>query len=393
MVTQVQNSKFKIPSSAKASEGKQKGNNSSDSKSSGQASSMADLMRSVKSPFLSLKKGDAVKGRITKLSPSEILLDINAKTEAVVLEKDKRLLRMILSHVKVGDEVTVSVLNPESDMGNPVVSLRRFLDDLLWKDLEDKSKNHSSLSATVTDVTRGGYLVDLKGGLSGFLPNSQTTIVHDGQATDVVGKTIDVYVLDLSRKTRKIIFSQRPVVSKEEFEKTIKKLSVGQKVSGVVTSITTFGVFVSVALEGTTIDGLIHISEISWEKVEDVEKHFVQGQTVEATIIGFDKEAKRADLSIKRLTVDPFEKIGKAFSVDQKVSGTVARITATGVVVDLQAPEGGEVVEGFIRKEKIPPTVSYEPGKQVTATVSQIDTRRHRIILIPVLLGKPIGYR
>ena len=115
---------------------------------------------------------------------------------------------------------------------------------------------------------------------------------------------------------------------------------------------------------------------------------FTVGQEIDATIIGIDREAKRVDLSIKQLSIDPFEQLSKAFTIDQKVTGTVKDVTPTGVVVTLESG-----VEGLIRKEKIPPTVTYTRGSKITATVSQIDKKRHRIVLLPVLLEKPIGYR
>lgn len=344
---------------------------------------MADLMRSVKTPFSSLTKGETLKGRIKKLTPGEILVDINAKTEAVVLEKDRKILRNLLSLLKVGDSVTVSVLNPESDFGYPVVSLRRFVDDILWEKLLEKQKNREALSAVVQEVIRGGFLVDIDFGFSAFMPNSQSLPTH---AEDVIGKKFQAYILELNRPSRKIIVSQKPILKDEEFANLVKNIKLNEKIAGTVTSTTPFGIFVSLTLPvGTTVDGLIHISEISWEKTETPAVNV--GQTLETVIIGVDKEAKRVDLSIKRLSLDPFEETSKQFSIEQKVSGTVSAKTSSGVVVNLNN------VEGFIRKEKIPPTVSFEVGQTIDATVSEIDKKRRRIILVPILLRKTIGYR
>lgn len=343
---------------------------------------MEELMKKVQSSFPKLIKGEKVKGRITKLTPSEILVDINGKTEAVVLEKDKDLLKQILQSFKVGDEVEVSILNPESDFGYPVVSMRRFLDNILWQKLEELQKEQKPTMALVEGLTRGGYLV-VSNGISGFLPNSQAKTVENPQ--ELIGRRIEVFVLEFNRPARKIIFSQRPILKDEDFAKSIKNLKIGQKITGVISAITSFGIFVS--LDGT-IDGLIHISEISWEKVENLEELFTVRESIEAKVLGFDKKAKRIELSIRQLTEDPFEKLTKDFKIDQKITAKISKIISSGVYMEVI-----EGVEGFIRKEKIPPTLKYEIGQEVSATISQIDKRRRRLILAPVLKEKPIGYR
>jgi ribosomal protein S1 len=345
-------------------------------------------MAGYKKPMKSLQKGDTVEGIVTKLTPSEILVDINAKTEAVVLEKEKRLLKTLLSSLKVGDKVTVSVLNPESDFGYPVVSLRRFMGDTSWKHLEEMQKKQESLSVSVTEATRGGYVVATAEGVSGFLPNSHTSFTASENDAEMVGKKLKVYILELSRSANKVIFSQKEVLKAEDFTKAIATLKKGDKITVVVTNTASFGVFVAVPAGDKKLDGLIHISEISWEKTTDVSGMFEIGQEIEAAVIGFDKEGKRVDLSIKRLTEDPFEKIASKYAVDQQVAGTVKALGAQGVEVELE-----DGTAGFIRKEKIPPTITYKEGDSVKATVASVDKKKQRIMLVPVLAVKPLGYR
>lgn len=354
--------------------------------SSSKASSMAELMAKSQATFYVPQKGKNVKGKVTKLTPSEILVDINAKTEAVVLEKEKRLLKNILQNISLGQEVEVTVLNPESEMGNPVVSLRKFLDSINWEKLAQIQKEKKALEAVVTELTRGGFVVETQSGVSGFLPNSQANLSEG----EVVGKKIQVFVWELNKTQNKIIFSQKPVVSREEFEKVTKNIKVGETMIVTVSNVTPFGLFVSLSSSEvqSVVDGLIHISEISWEKVENIENLFSQGQKIQVQVIGKDMDAKRIDLSIKRLQKDPFEESAKSFKIDQKVSGKVTNISSFGVIIDL-----GEGVEGLIRKEKIPPGVVYSQGQEISATVAQIDNKRRKIVLVPVLLKKTIGYR
>ncbi len=171
------------------------------------ATTMADLMRSAKTDFVTPRKGDVVSGIITKLTRSEILIDINAKTEGVVLEKDRQILSSILSSIEVGDKVMVSVLNPEGELGNPVVSLRRFIDDIVWEKLRSLQKNKEVLEVTVDSITKGGFLVTTQNGISGFLPNSHASTLENPQ--NLIGKNIKTVILELNRELHKIIFSQK----------------------------------------------------------------------------------------------------------------------------------------------------------------------------------------
>ncbi|MCL5432652.1 MAG: S1 RNA-binding domain-containing protein [Patescibacteria group bacterium] len=372
MVTQSQNSKVKI----------QKSGNSPLS-----SSVMAKLLSSAKTSIITFKKGENVNGVVAKLTPREILIDINAKTEAVVLEKDKKILRRLLSKLKEGDKVDVTILNTESEMGYPVVSLRRFIDNITFKELEDLKKEKKPIPVLVENRTSGGFLVLTDDGMQGFLPNSQISSIENTQT--LIGKKIDAIVWEIDRPTKKIIFSRKATQGSGEFDELIKSFKTDQKISAKISSIVPFGIFVSLQNpEGKQVEGLIHISEIAWEKVTSLDELYSAGQDVDVVIIGFDKDAKRIDLSIKRLTSDPFDKEAKNFSVDQKITGKVTQILDSGVVLEL-----ANKMEGFIRKEKIPPTVTYSVGDSVTGTVFQIDKKRRRIVLIPVLLEKPIGYR
>src|SRR3990167_7886135 len=262
---------------------------------------MAELMAKTKSNIRSFKKGEIITGTIKKLTSGEILIDIGAKTEAVVLEKDKVILHSLLNSLKVGDSVNVSVLNPESDQGNPVVSLRRFMDEKLWGALEKLRDEAVALDVTITDVTKGGFLVTTADGISGFLPNSQTILSANPQS--FVGKKIKTQVLELNRPLHKIIFSQKAALGEEDFTKSTSQVKTGEIVDAVVSSTTPFGVFVSVqgisAEAGAGLEGFIHLSEISWEKQESAQEYFEVGEKIQAQVLGVDKDAKRVNLSIK----------------------------------------------------------------------------------------------
>lgn len=356
--------------------------------SSKQESAMAQLLAKHQNKFITLKKGESIKATITKLTPNEILVDAGAKTEAVVLERDKRISQTIMQQFKVGDTVEVNVLNPESDSGQPIVSLRRYLGNLAWEKLEELQKNSEQLEITVKDVSKAGYVVDTAFGVSGFLPQSHVSFTQDGLNT---GQTVKARVLELNRADNKVIFSQKQLLSAEEFTALSKLYKIGEKLKVTVTTITPFGIYVALpkVKDANEIEGFIHISETSWEKVSDLSELFTPGQEIEAVLTKFDNETQRVSLSIKRLTADPFEMLIEKYPVETKVKGVVTGIEAGDVIFSF----GSEGVEGILRKDKIPPTTTYSEGQEVNLTISEHDKRKHRILVSPVLLEKPMGYR
>jgi small subunit ribosomal protein S1 len=357
---------------------------------SGHAVSMADLMKKVaaaKTPFISPHKGDMLVGTITKLTSGEILVDINAKTEAVVLEKERNIMNKILSSYKVGDKVNVQVLNPESDFGYPVVSLRRSVGDITWDKLAKLQKSQEPVEVNLDMATKGGFLATTSDGISGFLPNSHTSSLEN--PNNLIGKKIKVVILETNRTLNKIIFSQKQVMGPAGFQKLISNLKVGQKIDAVVSNVASFGVFLSIPVEDSKLaEGFIHISETSWENVENLTDLFKIGDKITGVVIGFDKDSRRVNLSLKRLSADPFEKKMDEFTADKKVKGKVTKIIATGVLLDL-----GDNVTGLIKKEKIPVSTVYKEGQEIEVSVSTVDKKRHRVEVTPVLLRKSIGYR
>lgn len=358
---------------------------------SSKATSMAELLAKHKSTFVTLHRGDVVKARVSKVTPTEILLEVGAKTEAVVLEKDRRIMKHLVSLLNVGDTVEAMVLNPESEMGYPVMSLRHFAEDKQWKLLEDLLKSQEKVDVVVAEATKGGFLVESTTGVSGFLPNSHLSPSTDTE--ELVGEHMKASIVDLNRAQNKIIFSEKGIMTDEDFKKAISQLQEGKKITGTVASVTSFGLFVSIPLGGEKfLDGLVHISEVSWERLSDLTELYVPGQEVEAQVIGFDRDNKRVDLSIKRLTKDPFQAIIDMYPVDKKVSGEVIAVNDQGVEIKLPRVDG-MVVEGLIRKEKISPNTTYTVGQEVSATVVQVDTKKRKVLLTPVLKEKPLMYR
>jgi small subunit ribosomal protein S1 len=282
-----------------------------------------------------LETGDVVEGMISSLRKHELWVDLGARGVGIVMRRE-------IGHgqpLEIGQKVTVSVIDPELDEGYALLSMRRAIKDRGWDELKRVFDEQEVVEISPYDANRGGLLVELEG-IRGFLPVSQLAAGHyprvSGADKDeilqrlnsLVGKTLRVRILDVSRKDNKLIFSEKEAV-KDDMQARFAELKVGDVVKGIVTGVIDFGAFVNV--DG--IEGLIHISEISWERVEDPRNYVKVGDNVEAKIIAIDKE--RLSLSLKQMTEDPWLKEIKAFNKGDVVEGKITRITPFGAFVQL----------------------------------------------------------
>jgi small subunit ribosomal protein S1 len=353
-------------------------------KSSGHASSMAELMAKSSHQVKTIQKGDIVEGTVVRLTPAEILLDIDAKGQALVLEFDKKNVETLMKYLPVGDTVKASVISPESEQGFPVVSLRRTMDDLMYKDLEAVANTNEPFEAQVTEATRGGYFVTTESGVQGFLPNSQVATEED-----LSGKTLELKIIEFDRAKKRVIFSQKAVNFVTDPAEIEKYVNVGDTVKAEVNSLVSYGMYVTITpKEGVCVEGFVHISEISHDRVENLGEMFKAGDTITAQVLGVDAENRRVNLSLKSLATDTFASIKEKYSIEQSVKGKVTDVKTRGITLDL-----GEDVRGFIPANKIPTGTSYEVGQTVDAEVTDFDMKRRVVLLTPVLKKTFVGYR
>ncbi len=282
-----------------------------------------------------LKTGDVIEATVTSVKKHEVWVDLGAHGVGVILRRE-------VGHgqkLEEGAKVTVSVIDPELDEGYALLSMRRAAKDRGWDELQKVFEDGEIVEISPYDANRGGLLVELEG-IRGFLPVSQLSAGHyprvSGADKDEIlqklnaltNQTLRVRILDISRKDNKLIFSEKEAL-KDDMQERFAELKVGDVVKGVVTGVIDFGAFVNV--DG--IEGLIHISEISWERVEDPRKYLKTGEEVEAKIIAIDKD--RLSLSLKQTTEDPWLQEVKAFKKGDSVEGKVTRITPFGAFVQL----------------------------------------------------------
>lgn len=348
------------------------------------AKSMAELMSRASSQFKTLKKGETVTGTVKKLSPKEILLDIGYKSDALVIEYDKQNLENLLSLLKIGDTVTASVISPESEQGFPVLSLRRMLEEKVYGALENVFKADTALTATVLEVTRGGYFIETNKGIKGFLPNSQ---LMDSKLSQ--GDKVEVKVIEFDKEKKRVIVSQKAMhylMSISEIEKYIERDKVTK---AVVTLVTSYGIYLEITpKEDVLIEGFIHISEVSHQRVEGLEGKFKIGQELEVMVIGVDVENKRVNLSLKRLEKDAFEDVKAKYKAEDIITGTVVDIKSKGVTVKID-----DETMAFIASNKIPTGTEYKVDEKVEVEVVDFDDKKRLILVSPVLKTKVLTYR
>lgn len=343
---------------------------------------MEELLAQTGYELHGFKKGQEIEGTVISLSPKGIRLDLGGKAEGLVLEKDKTILTDLLANLKLGDKVLAVVLNPESDEGFTVLSLRRQRKKKAWQELTEAHKLDEPLEVSITDLTRGGVLADF-GGIRGFIPTSHLTTSLDER---ILGQTLKVKVLEAVPQENRLLFSQKTAsIKTADLKKKLSKIKINQVYTGTISGITKFGLFVKLE-EG--IEGLVHISEVSWERVEDLEKQFKIEDEIQVLVTGVDLETQRLNLSLRQLLPDPWLEISKKFATDQQVEGQVSRISRTGVFVLLKE---GEM--GIIPQNKISIGKTFKEGDKVTCLIESVDVKRRRINLVPVLKEKPIGYK
>jgi small subunit ribosomal protein S1 len=329
-----------------------------------------------------LKAGDVIEGIVTSVHKHEVWVDLGANGIGVVMRRE-------IGHgqqLEQGQTVVTSVVDPELDEGFALLSMRRAAKDRGWDELQRVFDAQEIIEITPYDANRGGLLIELEG-IRGFLPVSQLAAGHyprvSGADKDeilqklnqLVNQVLRVRILDLSRKDNKLIFSEKEAV-KDDMQARFEKLKVGDVVEGVVTGVIDFGAFVNV--DG--IEGLIHISEISWERVEDPRDYIKTGQTVEAKIIAIDKD--RLSLSLKQMTEDPWLHEVKVFKKGEIVEGKVTRITPFGAFVQLSpAVEALVHVSEMSDDEGVDPEKIFQLNEKKKFKVLDIDTEGRKIAL------------
>ena len=342
---------------------------------------MDDLLAQAGDGVKQITVGETVSGTILSIKKHEILIDLGPLGVGLVPRREVSFSK----NYNVGDSVIASVIDSELEDGYSLLSLRKAAKDRGWDEIAAKLESGEIITVLPYDANRGGLLVEYEG-IRGFLPVSQLSAEHYPRVgssdkdeilqrlNGLVNKEIKARILDADRKANKLIFSEKEAV-KEGLAERFQKLSIGDTVKGIVTGVVDFGVFVNV--EG--IEGLIHISEISWERVNNPADYVKVGQTVEAKIIAIDKE--RLSLSMKQLTKDPWLDEVEQFKPGEKVEGTVTRITPFGAFVQLSPAVEALVHVSELGGDGTDPEKVFTLNERKEFTVLDIDKENRKISL------------
>ncbi|MGB9911567.1 MAG: 30S ribosomal protein S1 [Microgenomates group bacterium] len=371
---------------------KRKINSAKPKKSSSEPQTMEELLASVNYQFPTLTIGQEVEGIITEKNKGGIYIDIGGKREGVVLNKEMKLLADFIKDLKVGDKIKAIVVQPENDKGQTLLSLKNAVLDQVWQEMEEKLKTGETVKVKGLQVNKGGLLVEIKG-LQGFIPVSQFSSSYLEKIEKLPGKQIEVKVIEVDKEKNRLVFSEKAVSEAEILEqqkKVLKKIKKENLVEGEIVNIMPFGYFVKVTLpqEDIVLDGFVHISEISWEKVDDPSKFYKQGEKLKFKVLGVDEKTGRLNLSIKRLFPDPWEGIENKYPPDAKVKGVITKIAPFGLLVNLEPG-----IEGLVHISKIPVEKKFKEGEKIDCFVEFLDKENRRLSLGLVLTEKPIGYK
>ena len=354
------------------------------------AKTMEELLQKTDYKLHGLKKAEFINGRITEIKKRIVFIDIGAKTEGMIVGKDFEEVKDYIRRLRPGDEVLCYIKQPENENGQIILSLRKAANDWKWQFFEEKLSTAEAFMVRAQEVNKGGVIVQIHG-LQGFVPSSQFAKKHQNQLDQLLNQSIKVKAIEVDRANNRLIFSEKAISEAKLIarkKKLLAKIKIGDKLDGKVIGITPFGLFVEASPPAGGLEGLVHISEISWEKVENPEDHFKVGDKARVKVIGIDEKIGRLNLSIKQLVDDPWQKIEKKYKIGKRLKGKVANLAPFGAFVNFEPG-----VEGLLHISKIPVDVQVDVGKELEVEVESLDPQNRRMSLSLILRKKPVGYK
>lgn len=357
---------------------------------------MDDLLAMPENDVVVVKKGDTVTGKITAMGNRSVRVDIGSKTEGIVTEREYDLAKDYIGELKVGDEAEVTVLSTENSQGQVLLSLKHAALDARWDYFTEALEKAEVMEAKGAEINKGGLIVVVNG-VRGFVPSSQFGKELVGKFQTLRGKSFKVRAIEVDREKNRLIFSERHVSEEKELaqkEQAISSLETGKIYEGVVSGVMHFGLFVTVEvpIEGEKsvghVEGLVHISEISWEKVNHPKDFHQVGDRIQVKVLGQDERTGKLNLSIKQLKDDPWIGIDEKYPVGTTLTGTVSRVESFGVFVNID-----EGIDGLIHNSKLESSHAFKKDDTVTVYVESVSPDQKRMSLSPVMTERPVEYR
>lgn len=333
-----------------------------------------------------IKKGQEIDAKIVSLSRRGISFDIGAKAHAVLGDLEIKEISTYLPYLKEGGKIRVRVVAPEAKDGFPVVSLRNFFQKGKWEILKEKKEKEEEIEVICQEYGKGGVFVDFMG-IRGVIPKIQLTDNYINSPEKLENQKIKVKILEVDETKNRLVVSQKASalkISQKDIRQKFDKIVVGKKYKARVLGASEFGIFCEVV----GVEGLIHISEISWEKVDTAAKYARVGETIEVVVTEKNEKDLKLNLSIKRLLLDPWEKVEEKYPKDKEVEGEIVRKERYGYFVRLEPG-----IEGLIHISKLTGKEDIKIGQKIKVFVEKLSKKDRRMSLILPQKEKPVTYR
>jgi small subunit ribosomal protein S1 len=327
------------------------------------------------------EEGDVVTGAVVRIDKDEVLVDIGYKSEGVIPSNELSIRKSVnpAEEVEIGEEVDALVLTKEDQDGRLILSKKRARFERAWRRIEAAAESGEPVHGSVIEVVKGGLIVDL--GVRGFLPASLVDIRRVPNLDEYLGQTIESKVIELNRPRNNVVLSRRAVLEeerKEQRQAILERLQPGLIIEGQISNIVEFGAFVD--LDG--IDGLIHISELSWSHVNHPSEILNIGDTVQVKVLDIDRDRQRISLGLKQTQEDPWKRVVDTYSVGDELEGKVTKVVAFGAFVEiLEGVEGLVHISELAQQHVENPREIVQPGDDVRVKILEIDSERRRLSL------------
>jgi ribosomal protein S1 len=334
----------------------------------------------------SVRKGEEIDANIVALTKRGVMFDIATKAYAVLGDKEGKEISTYLPYLKVGDKIRVRVISEESRDGYPVVSMQKFFEKGKWDIVKEKKEKEEDIEVLCGEYGKGGVFIDFMG-IRGVIPKIQLMGENLNDPKKLEGQKIKVKVLEVDQTKNRLVVSQKAAVlniSQKELRERFDKIKVDESYDAKVLGVSEFGVFCEV----NGVEGLIHISEISWEKVSDASSYVRPGETIKVVVVEKNENDLKLNLSLKRLSHDPWADIETKYPKDKEVEGEVIRKERYGYFVRLEPG-----VEGLIHVSKLTGDENIQIGQKIKAFVERVNSKDRKMSLILPQTEKPILYR
>jgi small subunit ribosomal protein S1 len=339
------------------------------------------IVPNYEATFRTIEEGEVVTGHVVRIDKDEVLVDIGYKSEGVIPANELSIRKSVdpKDEVHLGEEVDAIVMTKEDQDGRLIMSKKRARFEKAWRRIETAAESGEPVEGTVIEVVKGGLIIDL--GVRGFLPASLVDIRRVPNLDEYMGTKIETKVIELNRSRNNVVLSRRAVLEEERKEvrqQILDRLQPGLIVEGQISNIVDFGAFVD--LDG--IDGLIHISELSWSHVNHPSEILSIGDTVKVKVLDIDRDRQRISLGLKQTQEDPWQRIVDTYNVGDELEGKVTKVVTFGAFVEIL-----DGVEGLVHISELAPhhvespREIVHPGDEIRVKILEIDSERRRLSL------------